>query len=47
MEVLNNYDKCVRPITKKVNGGLNALKDRKAAFKDLIEGMLNNCKPKK
>jgi len=43
----DTYDACVRPITKLVNGGIIGLKDRKDRFKELIEGILNNCKAKK
>ncbi|WMN10733.1 hypothetical protein QYS49_35790 [Marivirga salinae] len=43
----NEYDKCVRPVTKLVNGGSVGLADRKEKFKEMIEGMYNNCKPKK
>ena len=43
----NTYDECVRPITKLVNGGVVGLDDRKKLFKEMIEGMFNNCKAKK
>ncbi|MCG8320015.1 MAG: hypothetical protein MI921_10970 [Cytophagales bacterium] len=43
----NDYDKCVRPVTKLVNGGTVGLGDRKEKFKEMIEGMFNNCKAKK
>ena len=43
----NGYDKCVRPITKLVNGKYIGINDRKEKFKELIEGMFDNCKAKK
>ena len=43
----NDYDKCVRPVTKLVNGGTVGLGDRKEKFKEMIEGMFKNCKAKK
>ncbi|MBL6445379.1 hypothetical protein JMN32_03615, partial [Fulvivirga sp. 29W222] len=43
----NDYEGCVKPITHLVNGGYNGLGDRKEKFKEMIEGMFNNCKAKK
>lgn len=43
----NNYEDCVRPITRLVNGKYKGLEERKKLFKTLIEGMYRNCKNKK
>lgn len=43
----SDYDGCVRPVTKLVNGGTIGLGDRKKRFKNMIEGMYKNCKAKK
>ena len=43
----HDYDRCVCSITKLINGRYFGITDRKEKFKELMEGMFNNCKAKK